>query len=116
MPRVSVSAGELRDRVTWFRPVRTRKEGGQAVTTYEWAGPTWAKVSPAGGGEQESHDQTVAVRSHVVLLRDKPHAVQADWLCVWGGLTLNVVAAVAADSNDGDYTLADCLELAPPTA
>lgn len=111
----NTSVGQLRDRVTWFRPVRARKEGGQSVPTYELVGTMWANVRPAGGAEHDTHDQQVAIRSHVVTVRDKPHTVAADWLCVWKGLTLNVQAANHADSNDGDWIVADCLEISPAT-
>ncbi len=115
MPAVSMTVGQLPDRGTWFRPDRSRKQGGQSVTTYELVGTMWANVRPAGGDERDAHGQPLMIRSHVVTVRDKPHDVQPDWLGVWNGLTLNVVAAGRADGNDGGWIVADCLETVPAT-
>lgn len=110
-------AGRLRQRVTWFKPVRTRKEGGQSVPAYELVRATFACVEPAAaGGESQAHDQVVAIRSHVVTIRDDTVPVEADWLCVWNGVNLN---AVKVDRERGDantrWLVVSCLELAPAT-
>lgn len=113
-----MTAGRLRHRVQWSKPVRTRKQGGQAVTDYEPVKPSYAAVEPAGGREVQTHDQAVLVRTHVVTVRHEPSwlPVQKDWLCVWNGLTLNVldVEYDLTDANNS-WAICSCVEQAPAT-
>lgn len=115
-----MTAGRLRHRVTWSKPVRTRKVGGQTATDFEVVKPSYACVEPAGGGgEVESHDQTIFLRTHVVTVRHEPSwlPVRPDWQCDWNGLTLRVVKVdyELADANTR-WAICSCVEQAPHTA
>ncbi len=111
-----MTAGELRDLVVWFRPVRTRKDGGQEARTYLPVHPPLsAKVEQAAGTEQDAHDQPVMIRLYVVTVRDKPHDVGQDWLGVWNGLTLNVKGQRREHDSGDDWLMLDCVELAAAT-
>jgi head-tail adaptor len=117
MPPVTMTAGQLRDRVTWQQPSRTLTSTGKA-TTHADVLTTWACVDPTGGDEQTRHAQQDPQRTYLITLRSRTVDVKADWNAVWtnrGNLVLKVVS-VLPHPNGGEFVLVTCVERAPTTA
>lgn len=113
-----MTAGELRDRVTWLPPKRDTNESGQAVVTYpsELAEPTFAKVEPvaAGAGEGDQHAQLTPRRAYQVTIRSRTVDVRHDWRLTWRALTLDVTAVLPHEAGD-DFVKVMCRERPPTT-
>lgn len=114
------TAGDLRDRVAWYAPVRTRGDTGQAVVTFpEACGPYAAKVLPVtqAAGEREQHRQQTPGRRYEITLRSRTvPGLAADWRAVWANRSLTLeVRAVLPHPNGDEWVLVLAHELPAST-
>ncbi len=109
-----MTAGQLRDRVTWLRPVRTENEAGQAVVSYEAANTSFALVeaTAGGAGEGDQHAQLTPQVAYKVTIRSRTVPDLAhDWRLAWLNRSLTLeVAAVLPHPNGGEWVLVACRE------
>lgn len=115
------TAGDLRDRVTWSPPVRTKGATGQAVVTFpESFGPYAAKVVPVtqAAGEREQHRQQTPGRRYEITLRSRTvKGLAADWRAVWVNRSLTLdVRAVLPHPNGDQWVLVLAHEVPASTA
>lgn len=112
-------AGDLRDRVEWYPPVRTKNAAKQLVVTYPTAtATTYAKVEATTGGEGDQAAQLTPSVTYRVTLRAKTvPALAHDWRCVWVNRSLTLdVAAVLPHPNGDEYVLVLAKERPATTA
>lgn len=87
-------AGEMRHRVTIFRPVIQRDASGQAVeeepTAIGSAVP--AKIEAVSGGETRRGKQVDATATHLVTIRYRTGIQTTDFF-LWGARRLNLVGS-----------------------
>ena len=114
-----MTAGHLRDRVTWYPPVRTKNAAGQMVPTYPTASATtYAKVEPTTGNEADQHTQLTPSVTYRITLRSRTVAGLAhDWRCVWANRSLTLdVSAVLPHPNGDEFVLVLAKERPATTA
>lgn len=113
-----VTAGDLRDRVAWYAPVRTKNAAGQLSVTHPTASSTTAaKVEAVAGTEGDKHAQQTPLVAYEITIRSRTVPdLKADWLAVWvnRGRTLNVTA-VLPHPNGGEWVLVRATERPPST-
>lgn len=115
-----MTAGDLRDRLQWFPPVRTDNGHGQAVVTYPTPRrATWAKVEATqAAAEADRHQQQTPLLSYeITIRREMLPDLAHDWEAVWvnrGGRRL-AVTAVLPHPNGGEWQLVLARERAATT-
>lgn len=104
-----MTAGDLRDRVTWLRPVRTEDTHGQKRLGYESAATTFAKVEAVvgGTGEGDQHAQLTPAVTYQVTIRSRTVTDLAhDWKLTWLNRSLTLeVAAILPHPHGGEWVL-----------
>lgn len=82
-------AGDLRERVTIERPLRTADGAGGADVTWETLASVWAEVATLGGSELTLGERTEARAAHRVTIRFRDD-VTAEMRLVWRGKALDI--------------------------
>jgi SPP1 family predicted phage head-tail adaptor len=97
-------AGEFRSRVTLRKPVKTRTEWGDVVTTYEDVAETWAAVEWQSGRRYEAAAKLNAEVQGVVRLRYRTD-VKADWRIYYSGRVLEILSIANAWERNAELVL-----------
>jgi SPP1 family predicted phage head-tail adaptor len=82
-------AGELDQRVTLRREVRTADGMGGSTLSWTNIATVWAKVRPMSGTEREHSDRLSAPANYIIVIRHRSDLTEADIL-VWRDVEFNI--------------------------
>src|SRR5688500_7392149 len=100
--RVSVRAGQLRDRVQFQSATKTRNAAGEAVLTWTTYWTCWAYVQPTSGIDDLVDGNKVVQRMYRVFIRhtDSDITPQHRIVIVKDDRVLNITAVVNVHERD----------------
>lgn len=82
-------AGELDQRVTLRRQVRTPDEMGGDTVAWTDIDEVWAKVRPMTGNERQHSDRVNLQANYVIVIRHRDDVTERD-IVVWKGTEFNI--------------------------
>lgn len=82
-------AGELDQRVTFRRKVKTPDGMGGSSFSWQDIDTVWAKVRPMTGREREHSDRVNASSNYILVIRSRTDLTEKDTV-VWSGTEFNM--------------------------
>ncbi|MGE4340357.1 MAG: phage head closure protein [Pigmentiphaga sp.] len=89
MKKSPYSAGELNQRVTLRKEVKSDDGMGGNTSSWQDIATVWAKVRPMTGNEREHSDRLNAAANYLILIRDRSD-VDENCVVTWKGTTFNI--------------------------
>lgn|SRR5690606_765469 len=83
------AAGELDQRVTFRKEVKTSDGMGGNSTTWQDIATVWAKVRPMSGSEREHADRQNAEANYLMIVRPRTD-IDESCVAVWNDIEFNV--------------------------